>query len=216
MNLKNQSKFALFVYKFLTFELVGQLLLSLLPSNWRDGFYTEFFLRGFLFVSLFGVTLWSFLRIFWDFKSQGFFSFIPLALLVLRIVFIPTISQLTQSSKFYIAQKMYSEVITDAEKSMSKQKNKNFYVKLPSKYWYISDGIKERVEFSSYNNQKIVFFEEFIPSGFPLDLNLTSCGFMYASMPVNWEELKEIGVGDAFDFWRVSEKWFFGCRVFGW
>jgi hypothetical protein len=204
MKLNDPSKFAVFVYRFLAFELAGQLILSLLPTGWRDWFTTEFVLRAFLLLGLVGVMLWYLLQISREFKPRVFRSLIPFWIFAVRIVCIPLVLQLSANVKFVIAQKMYNEVVDLAEHDSLKKGKFESILILPSKYWYIGGGQEYGIQKMKSDDQDLLFFNEF---GF-LD---RKCGYLYSSNDAYPPMVWKMDASSSLDFQRISKNWFYGC-----
>ncbi len=214
MKFGGQSKFAIFVYKFLAFELAGQLILSILPTGWRDWFGTEFLLRGILWLGIYVLLLGSFIQIFRDFKLYRFSVFLPFVLLVVRVICIPLIFQFGLTLKFFVAENMYQEVANLIENSSIKTKKPQEGITLnfpdiSEKYWYIGGGKLSRIQLLPDGKRNLIFFVE--PS---FD---HECGFLYSSdnsYPTKILSFDQGEIDHFLEFKNITKNWFYGCVYF--
>ena len=204
MKLKDNSKFAIFVYRFLAFELAGQLILSLLPTGLQVGIYAEFLLRWILFYGLIGVILWYLSQIIREFKARGFLSLIPLFVFAVRIICLPLLFGYFGNVKFLVVKKMYKEVTYLTEQGFLKENKPNGDFGLASLgVWYIG-GQRYSIETIKSNDQDLIFFNE-------TGILWSECGYLHSSDDTYPQTTGAIALG----FNRISKNWFYGCLDYG-
>jgi hypothetical protein len=208
MKISPYPKFPSFIYRFLLLEFICELFLSLLPTGLRLEFPTrEILFLSLVVIKIWSFALWGFSKFFRELKVRGILFLIPFLLLFARIFCNSMIVEFAQTRKFYAARSMYEEVVYLTENNLLKNIYDN--IELPKKFWYIGKNI----QYKTNNSQKVIYFKEFSVFAF---LNDTSCGFLHASSFIDWDHLKEMGVADVFDFQKISEKWYYGCKTLGW
>lgn len=211
MKCNGHSKFAVFVYQFLAFELVGQLILSLLPTDWQNWFISEFVLRGILWLSLFALLIRSFVQISRNFRTRKFLVLIPFLILAARVICIPMVFQFGQTAKFFLAQKMYEEVVHLVENDSiqvtetSESEIYNYAI-APSSYWYIGGGKGKHIQIIERGKRNLILFE--VPSfdGY--------CGFLYSSNGTYTQKILSYQPHELDRFLKfqpISKNWFYGC-----
>lgn len=195
--------FTVFLWRCIFAEFAIQWFLWLLPTSWRDEFFSELLLHFAFFLILVVVILASLTRVIEEFKARSFYVLLLYAIFAVRTACFGLMFQIAYHPKFLLAQPLYAEAV-----QLVKNVPTGNATTLPIKFWYIGGGMENKVEIWHDQNQKLIFFNE-------IRIERDSCGYLYNpsdKMPQNISyEINQVITSYFVSSQRIVKNWFYGC-----